>query len=98
MSTSTTRSKLIFHALPQVFRKWTQNTSELIETRPHKLMCVAAADYAPGSRILAGPNTQHAQLAEGSLLSIAGGHAGLLSAELQDMFAAGAQHTLPAGE
>lgn len=83
-------------SLQQVFRGWTQNTDELVEQRPHKLIRFTAAAYAPGTRVLTGPGA-YAQLTSGGLLSIASGSAGVLSTELQEMFAAGAQHDLPAG-
>ena len=58
---------------------------------------MASESYVPGSRIVAGNNTHHAQLTGGSLLSIACGHVGLVSAELQELYASTAQRTLPAG-
>lgn len=91
-------------ALPcalQIFRAWTQDTAELIQERPQKLMRLVLATHYPGCRPT--PRVTGVDMLSAGPLSAGFGQGGRWGAELEDMFAscmrpAGpgvSPHTLP---
>ena len=68
----------------QVFRAWTQNTDELVQERPHKLLRPMLVSQYPGCRPNAVPFG--AELLSGASLSAMYGQGGKWSEELQSLF------------
>ena len=68
----------------QVFRAWTQNTDELVQERPHKLLRPILMSQYPGCRQSAAPSG--AELLSGAPLSAMFGQGGKWSEDLQSLF------------
>ncbi len=79
----------------QVFRAWTQDTAELIQERPQKLMRLVVATHYPGCRPL--PPATGADMLSAAPLSAGFGQGGKWGAELQEMFANSMLPADPAG-
>lgn len=69
----------------QVFRAWTQNTDELVQERPHKLLRPMLMSQYPGCRPSAVPSGAELLLSA-SPLSAMFGQGGKWSEELQSLF------------
>ena len=74
---------LMYCAL-QVFRAWTQDTEELIQERPQKLMRLVVATHYPGCRPV--PQATGAHMLSAAPLSAGFGWGGQWGVELQKMF------------
>ena len=69
----------------QVFRAWTQDTEELIQERPQKLMRLVVATQYPGCRPV--PPATGADMLSAAPLSAGFGQGGKWGAELEEMIA-----------
>ena len=69
----------------QVFRAWTQDTAELIQERPQKLMRLVLATHYPGCRPT--PQVTGADMLSAAPLSAGFCQGGRWGAELEDLFA-----------
>ncbi len=69
----------------QVFRAWTQDTEELIQERPQKLMRLVVATHYPGCRPV--PPATGADMLSAAPLSAGFGQGGKWGAELEEVFA-----------
>lgn len=75
-------------ALPcalQIFRAWTQDTAELIQERPQKLMRLVLATHYPGHRPT--PRVTGVDMLSAAPLSAGFGQGGRWGVELEDIFA-----------
>lgn len=68
----------------QVFRAWTQDTEELIQERPQKLMRLVVATHHPGCRPV--PQATGADMLSAAPLSAGFSQGGKWGAELEEMF------------
>ena len=68
----------------QVYRAWTQNTDELVQERPHKLLRPMLVSQYPGCRPRAVPSG--AELLSGAPLSAMFGQGGKWSEGLRSLF------------
>ena len=69
----------------QVFRAWTQDTEELIQERPQKLMRLVVATHYPGCRPV--PRATGPDMLSAAPLSAGFGQGGKWGAELEEVFA-----------